>query len=557
MVVLVLDLKNGTVEEKEWKGEYPGLRCALSLFGEYGPESLVIGSVNPDGKDDGNVRSWNIVYHSEITGKTEISVLSTGHGYSLLRLGIAALVITGRADKLKYITLTPSKREILPIENMRAESSLSFESVVSSLSEVCLSTGVAADKGVWFGSVQYRGRNIGGTGLGHAFFSHNLKGIVMSSFSETTAGKDTDRRASDNTPFSRMIHSYGEYAVIPCSLRLGWTPINNYSDRFDPRVWNMDGRSMAEKFGNYPDGCPGCSLACRRRTRSGASLPGWEDLLMLGPNIGFFDPTNILKIYNAVVAAGLEVPTTAAIVSHILSLSPEERAVYQLKDKSVDSIIAFISRLSTGSILSKGLMSLPDAVQGWDHRPVLFDLRGAFPQALLLSQGLDLVLPATLYFPEKPVSAEVAAVFALYETVYSLALIALGYPVSIESSLYWANVPQLAYRHQFFARFFLRRFTAFGIKGRDLLPLGFEILEKINPQWHPIPSFFTMESESSFDAATVPLKRLQDCYDSEKLRLLISLKSRRDKSVRPEGESSANVAPSEDLGSDAEPGLSK
>ncbi len=557
MIVLVLDLKNGTVEEKEWKGEYYGLRCALSLFSEYGPESLVIGSVNPDGKNDGSVRSWNIVYHSEITDKTEISVLSTGHGYSLLRLGIAAIVITGRADKLKYVTLTPSKREILPIENMRAESSLSFESVVSSMSEVCLSTGVAADKGVWFGSLQYRGRNIGGTGLGHAFFSHNLKGIVMSSFPETVQAGDTDRRSSDNTPFSRMIHSYGEYAVIPYSLKLGWTPINNYSDRFDPRVWNMDGRSMAEKFGNYPDGCPGCVLACRRRTRTGAALPGWEDLLMLGPNIGFFDPTNILKIYNAVVSAGLEVPTTGAIISHIISLSPEERALYQLRDVTVDSITAFVSRLGTGSVLPKGLVSLPGAVQGYDHRPVLFDLRGAFTEAVVLSQGLDLVLPATLYFPEKPVSAETAAVFALYETVYSLALIALGYPAGIESSLYWAKVPQLAYRNPFFARFFLRRFTAFGIKGSTLLPLGFEILEKINPGWHPVPSCFTMQSESAFDAATVPLKKLQDCYESEKLRLLISLKSRREKSVRSEGERSANVAPSEERGSDADPGLRK
>ena len=555
MVVLVLDLRNGTVTEKEWKGEHLGLRCAVSLFSEYGPESIVIGSVNPEGKNDGTVRSWNIVYRSEITEKMEISVLSTLHGYSLLRLGIAALVITGRADKLKYITLTPSKREILPIENMRAESSLSFESVVSSLNEVCLSTGVAADKGVWFGSLQYRGRNIGGTGLGHAFFSHNLKGIVMSSFPETVPSCDNERRASDRTPFSRMIHSYGEYAVIPYSLKLGWTPINNYSDRFDPRVWNIDGRSMAEKFGNYHDGCPGCSLSCRRRTRSGTSLPGWEDLLMLGPNIGLFDPSNILRIYNAVVSQGLEVPTTGAVISHILSLSPEERAIYQLKDISVDTITAFISRLGTGSVLPKGLVSLPGAVQGYDHRPVLFDVRGAFVEAVLLSQGLDLVLPATLYFPDKPVSSEVAAVFALYETVYSLALIALGYPVSIESSLYWAKVPGIAYRNPFFARFFLRRFNAFGIKSSTLLPLGFGILEKLNLQWHPIPSRFTLDSSSSFDASTVPLKKLQDAYDEEKLRLLISLKSSRRKRISTDGETMAKEAPSEERGSEADPGL--
>ena len=557
MVVLIADLKNGTVTEREWTEKCSPLECALSLHSEFGDDSLVIGSVPEERASDGTASVFPIVYHSEISGKREVSSLTSGHGYSLLRLSIAALVIVGRADKLKYITLTPSKKEILPSENMRAESSSSFESVVASPGEICLTTGVAADKGVWFGAVQFCGRNIPGLGLGHAFFAHNLKSIVLTSFSDGGQEKrsDSSSRTGRNS-FMKRLRTYGEYAIIPSSLSLGWTPIYNYSDRFDPRVSNIDGRSLAERYGNYPDGCPGCSLSCLRRTRDGSSLPRWTDLLYLGPNIGFFDLANIQKIYSAVVSAGLEIPTTGGILSYVISLPAEERSLY-LRDASVESITAFISRLSTGSVLPKGLVSLPDAVQGYDHRPVLYDLRGAYSEAILLSQGLDFVLPGTLFFPKKPVNWKCAAVFALYETVYTLALSNLGYPSFAVSIEYCSRLPECVFHVPFLARFFLRRFSAFGYRSDELLSRGFALLEEINPSWHQIPTAFTMNSVSSYDAATVPMKRLQDAYDEEKLRLLISLKSSSEKRQRAEGVKSANVAPSEDRGSDADPGLSE
>lgn len=556
MVVLVLDLKNASVRKEEWREEYLGLRCAFSLHERYGDDSLVLASITDSSSDGISIKSWPIVYFSDITQKRETVSLATPHGFSLLRMGIAAVVITGRADKLKYITLSPSRCEILPIENMRAESSMQFESVVASMSDLCLSTGTAADKGVYFGSLQYKGRNIDAAGLGRAFYNHNLKGIVMPSFSEDNPAREGGRiSVNDRTPFCRIVKSYGEYALTSSALRLGWAPVDNYSERFDPRAYNIDGMSIAERFGNYPEGCPGCPLSCFRSTRDGMPLPSWRDLFYLGPNIGFFDPGNITKIYSAVTARGLEIPTTGALISYIFTLGDEEREFYSLKEHTLEAVISFIGRISTGSILSKGLMALPGAVQSYDHRPVFCDVRGSFTHALLLSQGLDFVLPATLFFPDKPVDERCSAVFALYETIYTLALRELGYPTFLLSFLYWARVPRAAYRSPILARFFLKRFNAFGHSGRELLEIGWKVYESLDLSWHPIPNHFIMDSVSSYDAATVPLKRLQDYYDEEKLRLMISLKSRREKTERREGVISAAVGPEEERGSETEPGL--
>lgn len=557
MVVLVLDLKNSSVTREEWKEGYLGLRCAFSLHEKYGRDSLVLASITDAVSSELSIKAWPVVYFSDITQKDEVVSLNTAHGYSLLRMGIAAVVITGRADRLRYVTLASSGCEILPVENMRAESSKQFESVVASIGDICLSTGVAADKGVYFGSVQFKERNLPGTGLGHAFYIHNLKGIVMPSFQDTNPIHEGEKvKNRDRSAFGRLVRSYGEYAVIGSALRLGWAPVNNYSDRFDPRIFNIDGMSVSERYGNYPDGCLGCSLACLRRTKDGLSLPSWSDLFFLGPNIGFFDLENIFEIYSAVIRCGLEIPTVGALLSYIFSLPDDERAIYFLKDHTVEAIVSFIGKVSTGSLLSKGLESLPDAVQSYDHRPVFFDVRGSFAHAILLSQGLDLVLPGTLFFPRKPVGERVAAIFALYETIYSLALRQLGYPVFLLSSLYWTKVPQLAFHSPFLARFFLRRFTAFGYRSHELLKIGYEVYESLHLEWHPIPEHFTMDSVSSFDAMTVPLKRLQDYYDEEKLRLIIFLKSIREKTESPSGVKSANVGPDDERGSDADPGLS-
>ena len=544
MFVLVLDLKNSTIKEEEYAGNEWGLPLAISLHSKWGEDSLVLASLDYSSSYE-PLRAWPVVYHSVISGKREVSVLSTAHGYSLYRMDIAAVVIIGHADKLKYISLTPSKKEILPIENMRAESSLSFESVVQSLNEISLSTGIAADKGVWFGALQSNGRNVYGLGLGHAFFLHNLKGIVFTLFNDLTEGESVKIKKNS---LGQKIKKYGEYAVVPTSLNLGWAPINNYSTRFDPRVYNLDGRSMQEKYGNYPDGCTGCLLSCQRRTRSEASLPSWRELFFLGPNIGFFNAENVVAIYSKAVELGLEIPSLGAMISYIYSLPSDERAPYMLKEHTVGATLSFIERVATGSILSKGLISLPSAVQGYDHRPICYDLRGAYAEALLVSQGLDLVLPATLFFAKKSVSVECAAIFALYETIYILALTEKGYPSSFYAWQYWDKLPQLAYRIPSVARFYLKRFRVYGFTAQELLSVGLEVLERLSLEWHPIPRCFLDNSVSSFDAETVPLKKLQDYYDEEKLRLLITLKSKRERSEIESSKKSANDGPEEERG---------
>lgn len=557
MVILIIDLKSGIIEEKEWKESYNGLRCSLALYKEFGKDALVMSSIEAESFTEGSISPWHIVWYSEITKKMEFCAVNYPHGYSLYKMGISAIVIIGRAEKLKYITLSLSKREILPIENMREAESKSFEAIISPISEISISTGVAADKGVLFGTIQYRGKNFPGSGLGHAFYLHNLKAIVLPNYpiaNQSSEGEKAPQKNPEKNRFFRMVKNYGEYSFIPYSLRLGWAPIKNYQKRFDPRLYSLDGRSMAEKFGNYPDGCMGCLISCSRRTKKGDSLPSWKDILLLGPNIVLFDPYNIYALYDRCILWGLDVATVGAIISYILYSSDEEKSKYNL-DFSITSLTSFIDRLASGALLSKGLEDLPNAIQGFDHRPISYDLRGAFSEALLYSQGLEMTLPATLFFPKKRVDERCSSIFALYETIYTLALLSLGHPPFLSSIIYWSKVPEVAFHVPCVARFFCRHFNAFGHKSDELLVRGLEIYNALNLSWHSSPYYFSFCSESAFDSSTVPIKKLQDYYDEEKLHLLITVKSIKERMAKKDGVNKPKVGPLDERESATDPGL--
>lgn len=554
MKILLADLKEATIKTIQWQGE-EGLGGAISLHKEYGDDSIVFGAI-PSFCSESVVNTWALVWHSAISNKMEFENYNSPHGYSLYKLGFSALVIVGRADKLKYISLLGGNIGIYPIENMRESKSKDFENVFTSLNEVALSTGPASDKGVLFGALQYKGRNLRGLGLGNSFYSHNLKGIIMPFFPHSIKNEESgNTKTRENNKFMKMLKTYGSYCLVPYSLSSGWMPIRYYSDRFDPRGYSFDGFSMAEKYGNYPDSCSNCHLACLRRTKDGRGLPDWRDMFFLGPNLGFFDPENIIELYNRCIDEGLEVPTTASILSYLLAQSDEKRESYDLRGKKIEDLLSFISKIATGSVLPGGLAMLEDAIQCYDHRPILYDLRGSFGQALLCSLGLDMFLPATLIFSRKPLKVDVISLLTLYSIVYNLALLSLGHPSYYASILYWSNVPSFAFNSVFSARLFAKRFNAFGYKSDELLVKGFEIFNSLNLSWHDIPLHFLMDSNSDLDSTTVPLKRLQDSFDYEKYRLSITVRSIKERMEKEKGVSRAKLGGVEERGSEIEPGL--
>ena len=549
MDLLVIDLKNTEVERIPSPSSLEGLEEGISLHRKYGKESLVITSPSSVSMETSSINCWTVVWDSPLLGHETFALFNTYHGYSLYRLGIKAMVILGRSDRMKYIALSSASIEILPSENLRGTESLYFEEIaLSSHSDLSLSTGPAGDSGVKFASVQSGGKNMPGIDLGHIFFLHNLKGIVFPGFPDRKAGEgNIPQRNAEKGEYFKSIRSYGGYSFVSKASSLGWLPVRGWQDRTDPRSGSIDGCAMAERYGNYPESCSDCILACDRRRKDGHILPKWREMMTLGTNLGFFDPDNIDSIVSEVRKYGLDASVTGSMLAYILS-DEERMAEYGLKDRSVPEIVALISRIASGCILYNGLSDLPGCIQCQDHLPIDFDLRGASAMALSYSSLLGFFLPSTLLFPKRRPKEDAAATIAFYEVIHYLALSSLGHPPMCSDLGYWSKVPEAAFQSRLLARFYSRRFHAFGHSSLELLEKGMEIYRILGVEWTPLPSHFLLDSDSAGGSDTVPLKRLQDYWDEEKLRLEIMLRSRREKRVKHSAERSAKDGGSEVLG---------
>lgn len=556
MDVLLVDLKKMSVERIEDTSNEEGLLAGIRLHREYGDDSLVLTAPPSSSVSSSSINSWSIVWHSVILGRETYATSNSAHGYSLFRLGIKAMVILGRNERMKYLVLSQDKVDFIASENLKYSSSRSFEEIaLSSLSDLSLSTGPAADRGVKYSVIQSGGKSINGYDLGHSFYLHNLKGIVFPGFPDKKLGQgNIPKKDVEKSKFYKKVRTYGGYCFISDASRLGWLPVRGWKDRFDPRAASLDGKSMMEKYGTYPESCSDCILACDRRKRDGHVLPRWTELMTLGTNLGFFDPDDIDRIVSLTNEEGLNSSVTGGIIGSIIALGPEAYARYSL-DPSLDGVLAFIKKLSSGSILYNGLCDVEGAVECIDHLPIDYDLRGASAMALSYSRGFGFLLPSTLIFPKKRPDERAAAIIAFYETVYTLALNAFGHPPFCSNASYYSKAPEVIYHYPLLARLYSRRYKAFGHSSLALLEKGMEVMKEFPEKWNPLPSCFTLDGMSALSIDTVPLCRLQSYWDQEKVRVEILLKSKREKREKHSSSNTPNVGPEEDLGLEGEPGL--
>ncbi len=451
------------------------------------------------------------------------------------------ILIKNLSRKLSYITLDRNSVEIFPSESLRGRSSLRFGEILKKNPyDVALATGPAGDNGVVFASLQYEGENIYGEGLGNVFYQKNLKGMIFSIEELSDIASAPDKRIEKSKLYRRII-SEGSATIISDALRLGWTPVGYYSRRFDPRAYHLDGKSLLDSMASEP-------------------LPSWKDLLALGTNLGIFSLDAVLKLYRAALEEGLDSVHLGAVLAYVLSLKDDDMHWLGLKDRSVDEIVSLIHRIGSvrdaGLRYKDGLRAFQNAYKNGYNQPFLYDIRGQYGEALMSLLGIDLELYISLIRPKREMDERCSTIFALYDAVYSLALISLGYS-PLASSAFSEYIPELAYHNPILARVFMRTYKPFGINSKELFRIGLPIFKALEGDNHYIPEHFRENGVSALSFRTVSPVRLLSAYNEEMLKAEIWLKSNRDIKRAKSLSKSIAVGPNEDLGRDGDPGLSK
>ena len=351
--------------------------------------------------------SVSIAFRSPVTGRLCFNVVSNTVGMRLDALGYSALIIIGRLRRPTIVDIHKSGVTYNVTELFIGYTVSQVESLVGvGPLTTAMSIGPAGEQKVPFACVVCEGMSTGRGGLGCVFGFKNIKAICITGFSTEFRRKGTEEevekaserllRILDESEYCRRMRRGGSAALISRASKNGWAPVFNFGRRTDPRLFHLGGEETARHYGFERGGCIACPVMCRHRTRECVSIPPFESVLMLGPNIACFDMDKIIERHAQCLDYGLDPVSTGNVMgwaseawsSGLVNLFESD---FSFKDNSkVLPLIEMIARRTgPGEPLSFGTFALGRAyrdesfaytIRGLECGP--YDYRGAFCQSI-------------------------------------------------------------------------------------------------------------------------------------------------------------------------------
>ncbi len=315
-----------------------------------------------------------VVTKSPLTGFIADSLSSSHFALALKRIGLDALIITGRAAAWAYICIRHDKVEIRHAEHLRGQSPVACEALIRAdvhdPSARIAAIGKAGEKLVRFASISNEGRHAGRGGVGAVMGSKNLKAIALSGGVATTVadppGVDRIAELLRQRSLSSVTDKYrqiGTVANLAVFNRLGTLPTRNFRQSTFDHAEALSGETLTESKFSRRHGCAVCTIQCERLFKA---LNGeeqrleYETLFALGPLCGIDDPNVVLQAAQLCDLYGLDTISTGGTIAWAMEcgerelLAGNERLRFGKADMLLATIEAIAERRGLGALLAEG-----------------------------------------------------------------------------------------------------------------------------------------------------------------------------------------------------------
>src|ERR1051325_6213994 len=190
--LLHLDLTTGQsvwcdIEPSRLRAFLGGIGLGTSLLYDYAPRGvdpfspenpLIFASSDLVGTGLTTTAKFAVVTKSPLTGFIADSLSSSRFALELKRIGVDAIVITGRASSLVYIFIRNDRVEFHDAERLRGQSPGATEAIIreelSAADARVAAIGLAGENGVRFATISNEGRHAGRGGVGAVMGAKNL-----------------------------------------------------------------------------------------------------------------------------------------------------------------------------------------------------------------------------------------------------------------------------------------------------------------------------------------------------------------------------------------------
>jgi len=251
---------------------------------------------------------------SPLTGLLNEGLSSSHFSAVLRRCGLAAIVVTGAADRWTTIAIDNGA---VRFEDAAALVGSSARETTRALREaygdravrVC-AIGVAGERGVRYAAVENDGRQAGRGGTGAVFGAKRLKAIVLRGRGEVriadparTAAISATLRERAVGPKTAKYRVLGTGANLRVLQRMGQLPTRNFTAAVFEGAERVTPERARESRNTYVElraGCAGCPVQCEHlyvrkdRDRRSAAASEYESVWAFGPNCGVDDLDAVL-----------------------------------------------------------------------------------------------------------------------------------------------------------------------------------------------------------------------------------------------------------------------
>ena len=287
-----------------------------------------------------------------ISPLTRIWGESTSGGYfpiALRKSGYDALVIVGKSDTPKYISIIEGKIEIKDATSIWGKNTRETIDLIrkgesdDKIRIACIGKG--GENLVRYACViNDEGRAAGRCGLGALLGSKKLKAIAVRGKStievndkaELIKNAKNARQTTENAFSSLFFSNHGTLCYGDMGMVVGDIPANYFtSSEFITE--NLTGKALKEQYPVISYGCAGCTIKCGRTTiieEDGKEIeidgPEYETMAAFGPMNGIFHFGPVLKANHICNLEGVDTISSGVSISFLIYLVENQIAINEI-----------------------------------------------------------------------------------------------------------------------------------------------------------------------------------------------------------------------------------
>ena len=319
---------------------------------------------------------YAVVTKSPLTGFIADSLSSSFFALELKRVGIDALVVTGRSAAPVFLLVRADKAELRGARQFWGKSASETESGIrDELEDGAIrvaAIGIAGENLVRFATIANEGRQAGRGGVGAVMGSKNLKAVALRGNVPVAVADPAAVAAIAATLSQRSLGSLtakyreiGTVANLAVFNALGTLPTRNFQGATFANADAVSGESLTENSFSRRHGCACCTIRCERlfKSLSGAEQRlEYETLFALGPMCGIHEGEFVLQAARLCDHYGMDTISAGGTLAWAMECADKgllpQAAALGLRFGRGDALLSMLSmiaqRIDVGALLADG-----------------------------------------------------------------------------------------------------------------------------------------------------------------------------------------------------------